>query len=449
MITKGIIKSIDFLGNTCTVHIPFFETAGNDPIIETATVSNTPGSYNGYKIGDVVYVAFEDGSMSTPVIIGKLYLGTEKEKSDPRGVVNVEESTTTKKASLPADSALTAEFEETTPNTTVPYTSLASIANGLNTLNTEVGQMDRDYGNRIMSIISNADGQSTLFTQTVTELRTSVNDLQSDTTTSLAAINTRIDGANTDIANANTLIRGVSSELTQTAAEIRAEIAATAQGGVEASNTAITQTANEIKSEVATIQANLESSISQNTSAIQQNANTINARVDTKLDSRSQGSAESTEITSGLTSKGLGWGLDNTKWVVKAYDQNTGNTLPEAGLDLFKITRDTIEINAPNVRLAGYPRVTTVRYAYGTDTVHPSLYKNEQNKSVDNDAINLKTTGDGGWTTTELPYKAGSTVWQWTQTAKYEYSTNINTWTDSITDTVVKLAINENLATVN
>ena len=97
MVTKGIIKSIDLLGNTCTVHIPFFETAGNDQIIETATVSNTPGSYNGYKVGDVVYVAFEDGSMSNPVIIGKLYLGTEKEKADPRGVSNVEESSAAKK----------------------------------------------------------------------------------------------------------------------------------------------------------------------------------------------------------------------------------------------------------------------------------------------------------------------------------------------------------------
>lgn len=166
MVTKGIIKSIDLLGNTCTVHIPFFETAGNDPIIETATVSNTPGSYNGYKVGDAVYVAFEDGNMSTPVVIGKLYLGTEKEKADPRGVSNVEESSAAKKATLPADSKLTAEIDSNVPNTTVPYSSLSSIANGLNTLNTNVGQMDRDYGNRFKQVISNADGLKSELEQT-------------------------------------------------------------------------------------------------------------------------------------------------------------------------------------------------------------------------------------------------------------------------------------------
>lgn len=169
MITKGIIKSIDLLGNTCTVHIPFFETAGNDPIIETATVSNTPGSYNGYKVGDVVYVAFEDGSMSNPVVIGKLYLGTEKEKADPRGVSNVEESTASKKATLPADASLAADIDKTVPNTTVPYSSLSSIANGLNKLNTDVAQNDRDYGNRFKQVSTAIDEQGTKFSTEINQ----------------------------------------------------------------------------------------------------------------------------------------------------------------------------------------------------------------------------------------------------------------------------------------
>ena len=102
MVTKGIITSIDFNGNTCQVRIPLFETAGNDPIISTAIVSNTPGSYNGYKVDDVVLVAFEDGKMETPVVIGKLYLGAEKEKADPRGSLNTESLVAAKTAAVPA-----------------------------------------------------------------------------------------------------------------------------------------------------------------------------------------------------------------------------------------------------------------------------------------------------------------------------------------------------------
>ena len=187
MITKGIIKSIDLLGNTCTVHIPFFETAGNDPIIETATVSNTPGSYNGYKVGDAVYVAFEDGNMSTPVVIGKLYLGTEKEKADPRGVSNVEESTASKKATLPADASLAADIDKTVPNTTVPYSSLSSIANGLNKLNTDVAQNDRDYGNRFKQVSAAIDEQGTKFSTEISQTNQKIDlkatELREDLTT--------------------------------------------------------------------------------------------------------------------------------------------------------------------------------------------------------------------------------------------------------------------------
>lgn len=163
MVTKGIIKSIDLRGNTCKVHIPFFETAGNDPIIETATVSNTPGSYNGYKVGDVVYVAFEDGSMSHPVIVGKLYLGVETEKADPRGVINVEESITTKAASIPADTKLSNKVDDNVTNTLNPFGSLNSIATNLNKLNTEVAQQNTDYGNKLQQVMTDLTETETYF----------------------------------------------------------------------------------------------------------------------------------------------------------------------------------------------------------------------------------------------------------------------------------------------
>ena len=298
MVTKGIIKSIDLLGNTCTVHIPFFETAGNDPIIETATISNTPGIYNGYKVGDAVYVAFEDGRMDTPVVIGKLYLGTEKEKADPRGVSNVEESSTAKKATLPADSKLTVEIDDNVPNTTTPYSSLSSIANGLNTLNTNVGQMDRDYGNRFKQIIATTNGMQ---------------------------------------------------------------------------------------------------------STIEQNSDSIKNSV---LHKRSEGGEEQ-NLGNGLTTKGLGWHLDTDKWVIKAYDQqkdeNNQDMLPSDGLEIFKIDRTTVEINAPNVKLAGYPRTNTIRYAYSdSDVNYPALDTNI-------------------WTENTLDRQDNKYIWQWTQTTKYEY----------------------------
>ena len=159
MVTKGIITSIDFNGNTCQVRIPLFETAGNDPIIGTAVVSNTPGSYNGYKVGDVVLVAFEDGKMQNPVIVGKLYLGAAKEKQDPRGTINVETTTASKSASLPADAVLTAKIDSNVPNTNVPFGSLASIANNLNSLNTDVNQLDRFTRNQFNSVITDVNDQ--------------------------------------------------------------------------------------------------------------------------------------------------------------------------------------------------------------------------------------------------------------------------------------------------
>lgn len=159
MVTKGIITSIDFNGNTCQVRIPFFETAGNDPIIGTAVVSNTPGSYNGYKVGDVVLVAFEDGQMETPVVIGKLYLGAEKEKADPRGSLNTESLVAAKTAAVPADTKLTTNTDKNLPNTMNPYANLSSIANNLNKLNTDVNYLDAFTNNQFSSVITDVNKQ--------------------------------------------------------------------------------------------------------------------------------------------------------------------------------------------------------------------------------------------------------------------------------------------------
>jgi len=89
MITKAIILSINYNSNECVVEMPAFRNAagGEMPSIN-ATFSIAPGVYNGYKEGDVVWVAFENGQLQNPCVIGKLYLGAEKENNDPRGSIN-------------------------------------------------------------------------------------------------------------------------------------------------------------------------------------------------------------------------------------------------------------------------------------------------------------------------------------------------------------------------
>ena len=177
MVTKGIITSIDFNGNTCQVRIPLFETAGNDPIISTAVVSNTPGSYNGYKVGDVVLVAFEDGKMETPVVIGKLYLGAEKEKADPRGSLNTESLVAAKTAAVPADTKLTTDTDKNLPNTMNPYANLSSIANNLNKLNTDVNYLDVFTNNQFSSVITDVNKQGE---QLRSEIKQTANNIEAN-----------------------------------------------------------------------------------------------------------------------------------------------------------------------------------------------------------------------------------------------------------------------------
>lgn len=81
MITKALIRYQK--GNKYGVRIPIFEYAGSDAeYIEEATLCYTPGNIEGYKVGDVVFVSFENNQLEHPVILGKLYLGPEDEPTN-------------------------------------------------------------------------------------------------------------------------------------------------------------------------------------------------------------------------------------------------------------------------------------------------------------------------------------------------------------------------------
>ena len=138
MITKAEIQSIDFAGNTCSVRIPYFESAGvTDKALATATFSNTPGSYNGYKVGDVVLVAFENGNAHSPCVIGKLYLGANEENKDPRGSINCATIVSSEANTIPLDTKIVTN----TPTNTIEVNTYPTLKNVLDTLTTNTNQV--------------------------------------------------------------------------------------------------------------------------------------------------------------------------------------------------------------------------------------------------------------------------------------------------------------------
>ena len=116
MVTKAIIQNIDYTKNICRVRIPLFEIAArNIDVIEAdAQFSVTPGVYNSYKTGDIVFISFEENRMELPVIIGKLFVSAADEFSDIRGSLSGNALVITETAQLPYST--TFNFDKITNN---------------------------------------------------------------------------------------------------------------------------------------------------------------------------------------------------------------------------------------------------------------------------------------------------------------------------------------------
>jgi len=125
MVTEAIIISIDQKNNTCQVRIPLFEPAGGFPDISTAHFVSQPGLYNGFQVGDYVWVAFERNRADIPVVIGKMYRGVEKEKAAPGGALKGVDLEITNSAKIP----LTTELSGYNANDIKrkKYTSISNI----------------------------------------------------------------------------------------------------------------------------------------------------------------------------------------------------------------------------------------------------------------------------------------------------------------------------------
>ena len=141
MIIKGILKTIDYNNNSCTVRLPLFETTNNSgEVVLPAIFMNQPGMFNGYNEGDIVFVDFENNKLEAPIIIGKLYLGSEKEASNSqKGGLKIASLTVDSSATLPLDTKLV--FNHTSSDAPVDkglssYKSIIDIIKAIHTTET-------------------------------------------------------------------------------------------------------------------------------------------------------------------------------------------------------------------------------------------------------------------------------------------------------------------------
>lgn len=104
MLTKAYIKALPENGdNVFKVRVPLYEDNTGQEAIFDALLCTDPSSYNGYSVGDAVYIQFEDEYLNTAVIMGKLYVDTPTESSS-YNLVN--ELKVTDYASLPPTTKL-------------------------------------------------------------------------------------------------------------------------------------------------------------------------------------------------------------------------------------------------------------------------------------------------------------------------------------------------------
>ena len=107
MILKGYIKKLPDQGdNIFKVRIPFLEDNTNSEMVFDALLCNQPGIYYGYKVGDCVFVSFENDKLDTPIILGKLFINV-KDKDDGSATYHlVNELTVTDTINLPENTKI-------------------------------------------------------------------------------------------------------------------------------------------------------------------------------------------------------------------------------------------------------------------------------------------------------------------------------------------------------
>ena len=82
------------------------------------------------SVGDIVLVAFNEGQVQTPCVIGKLYLGSTAEKNSTAGSIVGNTLDIAEQASLPITTKLTTASQTVSTNLQASnYNSILDIAN--------------------------------------------------------------------------------------------------------------------------------------------------------------------------------------------------------------------------------------------------------------------------------------------------------------------------------
>lgn len=149
MITEAEIQSIDFNSNSCVVRIPFFETLNTvNKIVIPAKFCTQPGIYNGYKVGDIVWVAFENGMPEGPIVIGKVFKSSNDENANG-GNISCKNLTVNSTASLPITTKIDGALNK--------YGTLEAVINNLGTLqeSTQTGKIYKQIEQSVGTWINN------------------------------------------------------------------------------------------------------------------------------------------------------------------------------------------------------------------------------------------------------------------------------------------------------
>lgn len=164
MLLKAQITAINYNTNTYTVHIPYYDLPTSAKESSTiAQVCVPPGLYNGYQVGDMVWIGQEKDQIGDPVILGRL--GVLEQASSSGGTVQGKTLAIMDSAKLPKNTYFDTTDSDygSIPKIIEKLKSLETSTQGTpdlpNTLASFQATLDQ-YGNQLKNLESSGVGSS-------------------------------------------------------------------------------------------------------------------------------------------------------------------------------------------------------------------------------------------------------------------------------------------------